>query len=75
MKFLNVAEKNDAAKNIAAHLSRGSAQRVSTCAIIKPPPLAQYLNVFLYLHSLKAYQNTIKSINSNRTFLAIKMQT
>lgn len=28
MKYLNVAEKNDAAKTIAAHLSRGSAQRV-----------------------------------------------
>lgn len=28
MKFLNVAEKNDAAKNIALHLSRGTSQRV-----------------------------------------------
>ncbi|XP_068631634.1 DNA topoisomerase 3-alpha [Battus philenor] len=27
MKYLNVAEKNDAAKNIALHLSRGSSQR------------------------------------------------
>lgn len=28
MKYLNVAEKNDAAKTIAGHLSNGSAQRV-----------------------------------------------
>ncbi|KAL1377475.1 hypothetical protein pipiens_016233, partial [Culex pipiens pipiens] len=28
MKYLNVAEKNDAAKNIAALLSRGASQRV-----------------------------------------------
>ncbi|XP_049869431.1 DNA topoisomerase 3-alpha [Pectinophora gossypiella] len=27
MKYLNVAEKNDAAKNIAAHLSRGTSRR------------------------------------------------
>ena len=29
MKVLNVAEKNDAAKNIAGYLSRGSSQRVT----------------------------------------------
>lgn len=28
MKVLNVAEKNDAAKNIAGHLSRGTSNRV-----------------------------------------------
>lgn len=28
MKYLNVAEKNDAAKNIAAILSRGNSNRV-----------------------------------------------
>lgn len=28
MKVLNVAEKNDAAKNIAAHLARGTSRRV-----------------------------------------------
>lgn len=28
MKYLNVAEKNDAAKNIALHLSRGTSKRV-----------------------------------------------
>ena len=28
IKVLSVAEKNDAAKNIAAHLSRGNAARV-----------------------------------------------
>lgn len=28
MKVLNVAEKNDAAKNIAAHLARGTSKRV-----------------------------------------------
>lgn len=28
MKYLNVAEKNDAAKNIAGFLSRGTARRV-----------------------------------------------
>lgn len=37
MKYLNVAEKNDAAKNISAHLSRGTSQRVS--AEIGQPPL------------------------------------
>lgn len=31
MKFLNVAEKNDAAKNIAAQLSRGTSRRVIIC--------------------------------------------
>ena len=31
IKVLNVAEKNDAAKNIAGLISHGSAQRVSTC--------------------------------------------
>ena len=29
MKYLNVAEKNDAAKNIAGLLSRGASSRVS----------------------------------------------
>lgn len=29
MKYLNVAEKNDAAKNIALHLSRGTSRRVN----------------------------------------------
>ena len=29
MKVLNVAEKNDAAKNIAGYLSRGTSRRVS----------------------------------------------
>lgn len=29
MKYLNVAEKNDAAKTIAGHLSRGTSRRVS----------------------------------------------
>lgn len=29
MKYLNVAEKNDAAKNIALHLSRGTSRRVT----------------------------------------------
>lgn len=29
MKILNVAEKNDAAKNIAGYLSRGTARRVN----------------------------------------------
>lgn len=29
MKYLSVAEKNDAAKTIAGHLSRGTARRVS----------------------------------------------
>lgn len=29
MKYLNVAEKNDAAKNIASQLSNGSSQRVN----------------------------------------------
>lgn len=28
MKYLNVAEKNDAAKNIALHLSRGTSRKV-----------------------------------------------
>lgn len=34
MKYLNVAEKNDAAKNIAAHLSRGTSRRVSFCTLL-----------------------------------------
>lgn len=37
MKYLNVAEKNDAAKNIAQHLSRGTSRRVSSfhpCCLI-----------------------------------------
>lgn len=33
MKYLNVAEKNDAAKNIAAILSRGASTRVNTLDI------------------------------------------
>lgn len=35
MKFLNVAEKNDAAKNIAAQLSRGHSNRVTMNLKIK----------------------------------------
>lgn len=31
MRVLNVAEKNDAAKNIAGHLSGGNLQRVTYC--------------------------------------------
>lgn len=34
MKFLNVAEKNDAAKNIAGFLSRGTARRVIIIIIL-----------------------------------------
>lgn len=34
MKFLNVAEKNDAAKTIAGLLSNGAAQRVSHESIL-----------------------------------------
>lgn len=35
MKYLNVAEKNDAAKNIALHLSRGTSRRVRRLGISK----------------------------------------
>lgn len=34
MKYLNVAEKNDAAKNIALHLSRGTSRRVIKLTIV-----------------------------------------
>lgn len=34
MKYLNVAEKNDAAKNIAAILSNGNSRRVSNSNVI-----------------------------------------
>lgn len=35
MKVLNVAEKPDAAKNIAAHLSRGTSRKVNIYALIR----------------------------------------
>lgn len=34
MKYLNVAEKNDAAKNIASILSRGASNRVTTNTLL-----------------------------------------
>lgn len=34
MKFLNVAEKNDAAKHISFYLSEGNSSRVSTIIFI-----------------------------------------
>lgn len=72
MKFLNVAEKNDAAKNIAAHLSRGSAQRVNEIHTSHIHPTI--INPFLYSPCrMKAYQNLIKSINSNATCWDTKM--
>lgn len=36
MKYLNVAEKNDAAKTIAGHLSNGTNSRVSLNPITGP---------------------------------------
>lgn len=35
MKILNVAEKNDAAKNISFFLSSGNNTRVNSCLILK----------------------------------------
>lgn len=60
MRYLNVAEKNDAAKNIAAILSRGASTRVSDG--IK---LIYRANVN-FACSARVFQTTTKSTSSVR---------
>lgn len=55
MRYLNVAEKNDAAKNIAAILSRGASQRVGK------HQMESYL-IKTYF-SVKVFPLTIKFMN------------
>jgi hypothetical protein len=61
MKYLNVAEKNDAAKNIAAILSRGASQRVGQ-------KKHQSKSLYFLIFSEKASPRTIKFTNSTRRF-------
>jgi ABC-type Mn2+/Zn2+ transport system ATPase subunit len=62
MRVLNVAEKNDAAKNIAGHLSGGNLQRVILPSILFKKDL--YLIVsFLFNFREKVFQNLIKYTN------------
>ena len=60
MKYLCVAEKNDAAKTISGILSRGGSQRVSLCKVV-----ATELKVtsFLVILSAKDSRNSTKSTN------------
>ena len=71
---LNVAEKNDAAKNIAQLLSRGRSQRVSISPRNSLYDHDMYYASNLHSHSFqitshfvlcrkKAYQNSIKFMN------------
>lgn len=53
MKYLNVAEKNDAAKNIASLLSRGNSNRVR---LLEHNYILQLINVSrekVYLNSIR----------------------
>ncbi len=50
MRVLNVAEKNEAAKNIAAILGRGQSNRVR-------------FPILSYVFSAKVFQSLIKSMN------------
>lgn len=63
MKYLNVAEKNDAAKNIAAILSRGASTRV--CAQYH---LYYISNCDLTSFSERVSHNTIKFMNSMQQY-------
>ena len=58
MKYLNVAEKNDAAKNIAAILSGGASTRVCISQQLEKAYLINQVN-----SSEKVYQLTTKSMN------------
>ncbi len=73
MKILNVAEKNDAAKNIAGFLSGGNSHRVrekfSLTFIILS--VSQSLNLYFSFRE-KDYRNTIKFTNSI-TIFAVRM--
>lgn len=64
MKYLNVAEKNDAAKNIAAILSRGASTRVSALYY------HYIVNVNLILYSERVFHNSIRFMNSMRQYWA-----
>jgi hypothetical protein len=73
MRVLNVAEKNDAAKSIAAHLSKGNSRMVRFSSLF-----FLFFSLFLFLLSKKfqinlidcserAFQSLTKSMNSNLT--------
>lgn len=59
MKYLNVAEKNDAAKNIANQLSNGASQRVKSNTF----EMAKFIEIF-NVSRAKVYQNSTKSTSS-----------
>lgn len=71
MKFLNVAEKNDAAKTIAAHLSRGNSQRVNITNSQTPETSLTH-NIALCRG--KVCLRTINCTNFNTTFSVTIMQ-
>ena len=61
IKVLNVAEKNDAAKNIAELLSRGRSQRV----IFFFAEIIYSEIIFSFLNRKKVFQSSIKYTNFN----------
>ena len=65
---LNVAEKNDAAKNIAQLLSRGRSSRVSIsrkeCVMYSYTHSSNIVHIILFCRK-RAYQNSTKSMSSN----------
>ena len=61
-KVLNVAEKNDAAKNIAGVMSNGSNGKVS-CLSLKKVLIQSSQWIFLFFYSEKVTQNLIRFMN------------
>lgn len=58
MRVLNVAEKNDAAKNIAGHLSGGNLQRVTKSLCFQ---ITSFFFHYVYFNFReKVFQNLIK---------------
>lgn len=64
MKYLNVAEKNDAAKTISGYLSNGGAQRVFKHLKKKVPKIK-----FKHISRAKDYLRTINFINLNHKYV------
>jgi len=71
MRVLNVAEKNDAAKNIAGHLSGGNLQRVINLKFISFSTLPTYLvlNYFILIQfQREGFSKFNKIYEFNHTF-------
>ena len=71
MKILNVAEKNDAAKNIAELLSHGRSQRVSKRGSKSLPYYCFHFTNFCFAFRKKDFPNSTRFTNFNAKWTAV----